>query len=96
MPKFYEVKGRIPVTGNPITDAKLLTKFQTEYDAFETGFVAAGGTLTMRPVTEKDKVAKTVPAAPPPQSAPMASEPEPQPVVTEHAPRHRGTAQAAE
>ena len=57
MPKYFEIKGRVAITGNPMTDAKLLGKFQAEYDALQARFTEAGGTLDMRIATEKEKVA---------------------------------------
>ena len=67
MPKFYEIKGRVAITGNPMTDAKLLGKFQAEYDALQARFTEAGGTLDMRIATEKEKVATA--SAPEPEAA---------------------------
>ena len=57
MPKFYEIKGRVAISGNPMTDNKLLSTFQAEYDALSAKFTDAGGALDMRIVTEKEKTA---------------------------------------
>ena len=71
MPKFYEIKGRVAISGNPMTDAKLLGKFQAEYDALASKFAEAGGTLDMRVTLEKTKPA----AAAETTSLPEAPEP---------------------
>lgn len=55
MPKYYEIKGRVAITGNPMSDAKILRQFETELDALSKKFAEAGGTLDMRIATEKEK-----------------------------------------
>lgn len=66
MPKFYEIKGRVAITGNPMSDAKILRQFETELDALSEKFKEAGGTLDMRIATEKEKGDKsTTPGTPP-------------------------------
>lgn len=67
MNKFYEIKGRIAITGDPMADAKLLAGYQVEYEAFLAKFYAAGGVMVMRIVTEKAKVETVVAAAPEPE-----------------------------
>jgi hypothetical protein len=59
MPKFYEIKGRVAISGNPMTDAKLLARFQAEYDALAAKFTETGGSLDMRIMMEKEKAAAT-------------------------------------
>lgn len=64
MPKYYEIKGRVAITGNPMSDAKILRQFEVELDALSEKFKEAGGTLDMRIAREKEKGEKTVtPAA---------------------------------
>jgi hypothetical protein len=66
MNKFFEIKGRIAITGDPMADAKLLAGYQVEYEAFHAKFCEAGGALGMRIVTEKVK-GEAVVAAPEPE-----------------------------
>lgn len=83
MTKFYEIKGRIAITGNPMMDAKLLGKFQAAYDELEARFVEVGGTIGMRIMTEKDKSAPIV------QATTLAPEPVAETAVPMS--RHRAT-----
>lgn len=67
MNKFYEIKGRIAITGDPMADAKLLAEYQVEYEAFLARFTQAGGTMGVRIVTEKAKVEPVAVATPEPE-----------------------------